>query len=191
MARAGRTLWLSFVPSKAGNKSPMWNVPSLYQEEETSLLPKTGNFGPRRFVISLLIFYPKPKPLLACHVFTNLLFLCLKGIKAAYFGHFSSPISMVPPYTWIKMCFFLYLLLNCLVSISLLVQPQKLQRDRGEISPSQHSSFYKAWNWGSREVGNTPKAPAMEEGSGDSRKSCWALPLAHRAAWSKPATPSF
>ena len=46
---------------------------------------------------------------------TNLLFLCLKGIKASCFGHFLSPISTRPSCTWVKI--FLFLLLICLVSI--------------------------------------------------------------------------
>ena len=65
--------------------------------------------------------------------FTNLLFLCLKSIKAACFGHFLGLISMRPPCTQLK---FLFLLLICFVSILLLVQPQELRGVEGEIFPS-------------------------------------------------------
>ena len=41
----------------------------------------------RKLVISSLIYYPKPKPLCLCC--TNLLFLCLRGIKTSYFGDLS------------------------------------------------------------------------------------------------------
>ena len=56
-------------------------------------------------------YYPKPKFLCLEQCFTNLLFLCLIGTQAVYFGHFlSSSMSS-------HMCENFFLLLTCTLSI--------------------------------------------------------------------------
>lgn len=77
---------------------------------------------------------------LSCHFLTNLLFFVfvLSKEKAPCFGHFLGTTSIGPACAQIKICIFL--LLICLVSILLLVQPQELKRDRGEISPSSRGN---------------------------------------------------
>lgn len=69
---------------------------------------------------------------------TNLLFLYLKGIKAACFGHFLWPISWDLHEYELKCVFFVVvvLLLICLVSLLLLVQSQGLKMGWGKSPPS-------------------------------------------------------
>ena len=69
-----------------------------------------------------------PNLTLSCQFLSNLLFLCLKSIKAVCFGHFVGTISMRPCCSPFKL--FLFLLLICPVLISLLVQLQELMRCR-------------------------------------------------------------
>ena len=121
----------------------------------TPLLPEVGNLGPEACISKSCYFFnllpqaqtpfrfftnwaPQTQVSLLCQFLTNLLLLCLKSIKAAYFGYFLGSISMRPLCTQLKLVSFL---LICLVPI-LLVQPQELKRGRGGISSSQH---YK-WN---------------------------------------------
>ena len=70
-----------------------------------------------------------PNLFLSCLFFINLLFLCLKSIKATCFGHLLNCISETSVHM-IKILF-LFLLLIFFVSILLLVQPQELKRSRG------------------------------------------------------------
>ena len=62
---------------------------------------------------------------LSCQLLTNALLLGLKSIKTK-----PALISVGPLCLWIKMGFY-FLLLNCLVSILPLVQPQELKRAKG------------------------------------------------------------
>ena len=77
--------------------------------------------------LNLLIFFiheiPKAYLSVACQFLINLLFLCLKEIIAACFGHFLGLILIRPPYVRIQICFFFSC---CLASILLLFQPQEL-----------------------------------------------------------------
>ena len=62
---------------------------------------------------SSLIWYPK-SVYLSCCFLTNVLFLCLKNIKSAYFDHFISPFSMEFPCVWINFfIFFFFLTVLC------------------------------------------------------------------------------
>ena len=74
-----------------------------------------------------LIYYPKPKLLCLEQCFTNLLFLCLIGTQAVYFGHFlSSSMSS-------HMCENFFLLLTCTLSI---IRPENnWERVGGVCSP--------------------------------------------------------
>lgn len=80
-AGAKRTLLPSLVPPESRNKSPMWKVPSLYQEVERYPSHQGGNSGVRRgetnLVTSLLIDNHSPN--LSHQVFTNLLFKMYKS----------------------------------------------------------------------------------------------------------------
>lgn len=72
----------------------MGKVPSLHQEGESRSYDQRQNLGPRRTweqtrsCCTDLLPQPKPSP---CQSFTDLLFLCLQGIKAACFDHLFEP----------------------------------------------------------------------------------------------------
>ena len=105
---------------KAGNKSPMWKVPSGNQKVERHPYYQIGDLGAQKpvqkkpttsyFFLNLL---PMPKVYLNSLLINdvNLRFfvlsiplkfiVCLKSIKAACSGHFLGSISMRRPYTWI------------------------------------------------------------------------------------------
>ena len=50
---------LSLFPLKAGNKSPMWKVPSPHQETETSLSPGLGKSGQESCIKTLCWGWPR------------------------------------------------------------------------------------------------------------------------------------
>ena len=64
---------------------------------ETVLSPEMGNSGPKRLYKQILLLtnlLPRTQTSVSGQFFTNLSSLCLRGIKAARFGHFvESPIS--------------------------------------------------------------------------------------------------
>ena len=103
MAEARRSLWpppmSPFFP-EAGHKTSVWKVPSLYQEEgRHSFHQRLGIWGQKicTNLVELTLFFlvtsspitPWAQTPLSCPFFTNVLFLCLKGVKASCSGHFS------------------------------------------------------------------------------------------------------
>ena len=86
------TLWPGFVPLKAENKLPMQRHPPCTRKVEAIFVTSDRDFRAKRlykqnchFFITLL---PQAQTFLSCQFFTDLLFLYLKGIKSACFGHF-------------------------------------------------------------------------------------------------------
>ena len=86
------------LPASGGRRAPLspkiegQAKKPVYTNHVTPLLPQvqTGSLD------SSLIDHPKPT-FFVLFVPCTVLFLCVKSIKAACFGHFSGPISMGPP----------------------------------------------------------------------------------------------
>ena len=107
---------------KAGNKSPMWKIPSGNWKVERHPYHQIGDLGPRSLYKKktttkpsyfFLYLLPMSKVYLNTLVINDAnprffvlsiplkFIVCLKSIKAACSGHFLGSISMRPPYTWI------------------------------------------------------------------------------------------
>lgn len=110
MASARGTLWPSFLSLKAGRKSLVWKVYSLNLEAKVHpYLRREGireasinktcyffNVLPQAHTVFTFLtnYASKTRVSLPCQFLLNLLFPCLKSIKAAYVGHFLGLISM-------------------------------------------------------------------------------------------------
>ena len=107
------------VPSEAGNNCLMWKVPSCTRRGEGILPSGCGVQGwagcvnkPYYLSTKSLLWAQTP---LSCQFFKNSLLPCLKGMKAACFGHFfESHIFMGSCMDEIK---FVFLLFFCFMSI--------------------------------------------------------------------------
>ena len=90
---ARKTPWPFFIPVKAGNKSPTWNVPSPYREWKVSLSPETGSSRLWRLLVVhfLTCLLLQAQTSWSCQLCTNLSFLCLKDTKGGCSGHFFKP----------------------------------------------------------------------------------------------------
>ena len=82
---------LRVLPLKMGNKSPMWKVSSLGDRRHPSqqtwgIQDQEGCAKKTCYFLTNLL--PQAQISLFCQGCTNLLFLCLRGIKTSYFGDF-------------------------------------------------------------------------------------------------------
>lgn len=105
-----RTLWTSFVPLRAENKSPIWRHPPCTRRVENVFTPREGEFKAKNavwtnFVTSSLICDFKPEPLL-CQFSKNVLFLFLKQPPALV-------ISLSLIFLWVPVCTQLNLFFSC------------------------------------------------------------------------------
>ena len=130
-----RTFWLSFAPLKVGNKSPLWKEPSLNQKAKRHPdLQRNEVQGQEGCINKMCYFFtnllPQVQTSFSFQFFTNLLFLCLKGVKAAFFSHFFESI-----FVWTPVHTKLFLSPVNLPHVHLIIRPAKITKRSKEKFP--------------------------------------------------------